>query len=66
MKERKSKKKQSRDTCGEGRRGLRLKPHKKNNFAVGEEIGEGGREAAFKQIYLFFYRNERKKIPPTL
>jgi len=38
----KKEQKQTRDTWGSRRRGLRLKPHKKNNLAVGEELREGG------------------------
>lgn len=49
--QREKEQKQTRDTCGERRSGFRLKPHKKNNFAVGEEIKEGLGEAACKKIF---------------
>ncbi len=54
--QRKKEQKQTRDTCGGRRSGLRLKPHKKNNFAVGEEIRERGRRRreALAKGYFFF------------
>lgn len=57
----KKRKKQTRDTCGERRSGLRLKPHKKNNFAVGEEI----REREESEVFFFWIEMRRGKNIPN-
>lgn len=66
--QREKEQKQTRDTCGERRSGFRLKPHKKNNFAVGEEIREREKRegGCLQKDFFFGQKCAVGKISPTL